>query len=182
MSDRPARLVLDTNVWIDNYCGWHAGFPACKELLLKASLEGVELYFPVHAAADVLYMVATEYKRKTKELEGDLTESMAIAAREVALESMRNMVELATPIGADGSDLWLADRYLSIHKDFEDNLVLAACRRIKADYLVTNDRQLIQKATILAKTPAQMVELMKLGKLPTFDGLSPDEISWQFRA
>ena len=84
------------------------------------------------------------------------------AIRQLAWGCMRNMNEVATPIGADVSDIWLADKYLKIHPDFEDNLVLAACRRVKADFLVTNDAQLIAHADVVAKTPEQMLQLLLL--------------------
>lgn len=181
MSDRPARVMLDTNVLVDAYCRWHVESAAARELLQAYDPEGMELYYPVHTLKDALHMLVQEFKRETRLVEGELSESSALAAREAAIACMRNMMELATAVGADGSDLWLADKYLPIHHDFEDNLVLAACRRIKADYLVTNDRTLIRNANVLAKTPAQMVQLMSLGKLQTFDDFTEDEISWEFR-
>ena len=182
MSGRAARLMIDANVWVDNYCGWHSASSACQYMFTVARLsDEIEMYYPVHVIKDVQYMVGLEYKQQAKIHEGALTESSALAAKKTALACIRNMNELAYAVGADGSDVWLADKYLSIHPDFEDNLVLAACKRIKADYLVTNDRALIRNADVLAKTPAQMLELMGLGKLETFDGLSPDEISWKFR-
>ena len=127
-------------------------------------------------------MLEAEFRRVARRGDDELSESAAIAAHEAALGCTRNMCELATAVGADATGIWLADRYLSIHRDFEDNLVLAACRRIKADYLVTNDRALIQNANVLAKTPTQMMALMSVGGLQTFDGLSPDEISWTLRS
>ena len=44
-----------------------------------------------------------------------------------------------------------------------DNLVLAACRRAKADHLVTSDQSLIAHADVIAKTPEEMLALMGLG-------------------
>lgn len=40
-----------------------------------------------------------------------------------------------------------------LHRDYEDNLVLAACKRAQVDYLVTNDRKLLEHADLAAKTP-----------------------------
>lgn len=183
MSGRAVRMMIDANVWVDNYCGWHSESSACRDMFAVACRSGdIELYYPVHIIKDVQYMVGLEYKQQARIHEGALTESAALAAKKAALACMRNMNELACAVGADGSDVWLADKYLSIHPDFEDNLVLAACKRIKADYLVTNDRALIRNADVLAKTPAQMLELLDLGKLQTFDDFSPDEISWKFRS
>ena len=182
MSNRPVRVMLDANVMIDAYCCWHSEGFAAKNFLGSCDPDNVELYYPVHVLKDVLYVLTQEFKREARRVEGNLGESSALAARETAIACMRNMMELATAVGADGSDLWLADKYLPIHHDFEDNLVLAACRRIKADYLVTNDLTLIQNANVLAKTPAQMMELMNIGKLQASDGLTSGEIPWTFRS
>ena len=165
MSNHPMRLMIDTNVWLDNYCGWHEGNASCRDLLKLARRRGYELYYPVHALKDALYLIGIEYKRQVRGLTGTLTEAQATAAQETALGCIRNLMELATAVGADGSDIWLAEKYLPIHHDFEDNLVLAACKRIKADYLITKDAKLIKNADVLAKTPAQMVELMRMNRL-----------------
>jgi len=43
-------------------------------------------------------------------------------------------------------------------------LVLAACKRAAADYLVTNDRKLLEHADIAAKTPRQMMPILVLAE------------------
>lgn len=49
-----------------------------------------------------------------------------------------------------------------MHPDLEDNLAVCACKRAEADYLATNDRQLIANADAAAKTPEQMLTLLGL--------------------
>ena len=83
---------------------------------------------------------------------------------DAALAFVRNMTENATAVGADASDLWLADKYLALHRDYEDNLVLAACKRAQVDYLVTNDRKLLEHADLAAKTPRQMMPILALAE------------------
>jgi len=56
-------------------------------------------------------------------------------------------------VGADEADVWLAAKYRALNEDLEDNLVLAAANRAKADYLITNDTQLIAKSPVPALTP-----------------------------
>ena len=41
-------------------------------------------------------------------------------------------------------------------------MVLAAAERAKVDYLVTSDKQLIQKATVAALTPQDMLSVLEL--------------------
>ncbi len=156
------RVLVDTCVWVDNYCADHAGGADAKRFLQMAVGQGAELLYAVHATKDVLYVLESEFKRAVRLELGALDEPTAQAAKRAALGCMRNMCDLATAVGADVSDVWLADKYLRIHGDFEDNLVLAACRRAKADYLVTNDRALIAHADVVAKTPREMLDLMRL--------------------
>jgi predicted nucleic acid-binding protein len=156
------RVLVDTCVWVDNYCADHAGGADAKRFLQMAVGQGAELLYAVHATKDVLYVLESEFKRAARRELGTLDEPTVRAAKRAALGCMRNMCDLATAVGADVSDVWLADKYLRIHGDFEDNLVLAACRRAKADYLVTNDRALIAHADVVAKTPREMLDLMRL--------------------
>ena len=162
MTDNAARVVVDSNVWIDSYCPWHAGSQAARQFLAKARLNGMMLFYPVHVMKDVVYVLRHEYLRDIKRAKGSVLEGDALAVDEIALACMRNMNELATAVGADASDIWLANKYLKIHKDFEDNMLLAACKRCDADYLVTSDQRLINDANVLSKTPAQMLSLLTL--------------------
>ena len=59
------------------------------------------------------------------------------------------MREVATAVGADNSDVWLASKWEPLHGDIGDNLVLAAAKRAQADYVVTSDRQLLSHAALV---------------------------------
>jgi predicted nucleic acid-binding protein len=71
------------------------------------------------------------------------------------------MMEVGAPVGADVSDVWIAQHLRDMHPDFEDDMVLAAARRAGVDYLVTSDRQLIQKADVVALTPEDMLTVLR---------------------
>lgn len=111
-----------------------------------------------------LYVVQHELKRSVLASGGALDEASARAIGDAALAFVRNMTENATAVGADASDLWLADKYLTLHRDYEDNLVLAACKRAQVDYLVTNDHKLLEHADLAAKTPRQMMSILALAE------------------
>ena len=160
MKNDSLRIVVDSNVWVDNYCPWHAKSDDARRFLQNARLNSATLFYPVHVLKDVVYVVRHEYLRKARKDKNAVEESDARAIAEIATACMRNMSELATAVGADASDIWLADKYLGIHPDFEDNLVLAACKRCDAQYLVTNDQRLIKHSNVLSKTPAQMLPLL----------------------
>ena len=154
-------LLIDTNVWLDNYIPDRPRHRVVGELLSEAMRQEHDLLYAVSSIKDVYYLVGHAYKRQARN-EGRLDDATSRAIDEIAWACIANMDEIATAVGADGSDVWLARRYRSLHADFEDDLVLAACRRAHADYLVTNDRKLLAHADVCAKTPRQMVELLKV--------------------
>lgn len=162
MSGAPLKIMVDANVWVDSFCVDHAESLAARAFIGQATETGALLFFPVHIAKDVLHVVQHELKRSVLASGGTLDEASARAIGDAALAFVRNMTENAMAVGADASDLWLADKYLSLHRDYEDNLVLAACKRAQVDYLVTNDRRLLEHADIAAKTPRQMMPILAL--------------------
>ena len=62
-------------------------------------------------------------------------------------------------------------------------MVLAACKRAQVDYLVTNDRKLLEHADLAAKTPRQMMPILvwadrggaAIGGRELFAGLLDDD-------
>jgi predicted nucleic acid-binding protein len=71
-----------------------------------------------------------------------------------------NMQEIATPVGMDLSDVWLASKWRQVDADLEDNLVRAAAKRAKSDLLVTWDKGMLSKAVIPTLTPTEAVSEM----------------------
>ena len=156
--------MVDANVWVDSFCAEHTESLAACAFIGPATETGAVLFFPVHIAKDVLYVVQYELKRSVLAGGGALDEASVRAIGDAALAFVRNMTENATAVGADASELWLADKYLTLHRDYEDNLVLAACTRAQIDYLVTNNRKLLEHADLAAKTPRQMMPLLALAE------------------
>ncbi len=160
--------MVDANVWVDSFCVDHAESLAARAFIGQATETGALLFFPVHIAKDVLYVVQHELKRSVLASGGALDEASARAIGDAALAFVRNMTENATAVGADASDLWLADKYLALHRDYEDNLVLAACKRAQVDYLVTNDRKLLEPPAFV---PQPYSDLHGLAAWMCYDGV-----------
>ena len=140
--------MVDANVWVDSFCAEHTESLAACAFIGQATETGALLFFPVHIAKDVLHVVQHELKRSVLAGGGALDEASVRAIGDAALAFVRNMTENATAVGADASELWLADKYLTLHRDYEDNLVLAACKRAQIDYLVTNNRKPLEHADL----------------------------------
>ena len=71
-----------------------------------------------------------------------------------------NMQEVATPVGMDYSDVYLATKWRRMDGDLEDNLVRAAAKRAKVDLVVTWDKGMLAKAVVPTLTPVDAMEEM----------------------
>ena len=162
MDSIPMRLVVDTNVWLDHFIPHRTNSEEATELIHQCNKDGVLLVCPPHALQDVFYHVAKDAKRWVRSQEGKLTETWAHAINTHAWDCIRRMQELCAVAGMGPGDVWLAEKYQDLHPDFEDDLVIAVAQRIKADYLVTNDRQLIAKSPVPTLAPADMLKELKV--------------------
>ena len=63
MSGGPLKIMVDANVWVDSFCAEHTESLAARAFIGQATEAGALLFFPVHIAKDVLYVVQHELKR-----------------------------------------------------------------------------------------------------------------------
>lgn len=151
MSASGKLVLLDTNIWVDRYSSVRPGHAVASELFKAAFEKGCQLLYSVTSSKDLFYLIASDYKAWAREKhDGTLTHAAAAAATEMAWGCVGNMCEIATAVGCDQSDVWLARKRKRLHRDFEDNLVLSAADRAKADLFVTNDEQLLRHAPVAA--------------------------------
>lgn len=153
MSFPARRILVDTNVWVDNYVSTRPSSPDAQAFFDSAFAAGAELLYPVHVLKDVYYLIGAYLKRQARSLDTGLTEQKTRAIAELAWAAAKNMHENATAVGADESDAWKAFGYRTLTNDLEDSFVLEAAERARADMLVTSDVRLIAKATVPAHTP-----------------------------
>ena len=97
--------------------------------------------------------------------------SGAVAAANAAAWGCANaMREMACAAPLDHTDVWMASRQRVLHADLEDDLIIAAALRAKADYLVTNDEGLLRHCPVATLDARDMVALLE-----TKDVASPGE-------
>lgn len=159
MSEASA-ILLDTNVWLDYYLAHRVRHDAARALIQRAIETGTVLLCVAGSLKDVYYVVASEFKCIVRQEDGGLSESAALAAEETAWACVCNLQELATPVALDVSDLWVAGKQRALHRDFEDNVVVAAVLRSKARYLVTNDETLLRHCAVAALDVRDMTALL----------------------
>lgn len=146
-------MVVDTNVWLDYFLGFRAGHRDSVELLDLTNKLGIALLCSATTTKDLFYLISSDFKREYRlRHDGALTPEGAAAASEVAWACLKNLEEIATVVGCDQSDVWLARVQRSLHEDYEDNLVIAAVQRADADWLVTNDDALVRHSPVAALT------------------------------
>lgn len=146
----PSKILLDTNVWLDVFDGARPRSAKANELIDICEHKGIDLLFAAGSTKDVYYLVGASLKRQARAAGEALSENQTQAIATYAVACVSNMCEVATAVGVDASDIWLAQKYQRVHADFEDCLILAAAERSKADYLVTNDGALLRHAPMAA--------------------------------
>lgn len=161
MRDRPLVMV-DTNVWVDLYVPGRPHRESSLAFFEEARRSGAELVFTLEIARAVFRIVSHEAKRWVRQGKGELDEAYALAIANHAWDFVRDMQEYGTPIGSSTPDLWMASKLRDEHPEIEDNLIVAACMRIDADYLVTNDVKLLRHSPVATVEPAMMARLLQL--------------------
>ena len=63
-------LLIDTNVWIDNYIPNRPNYRTVGDLLRLALTQGHELLYAVPAIKDVFYLIGHAYKESAREQGG----------------------------------------------------------------------------------------------------------------
>lgn len=146
----PTKLLLDTNVWVDYYIGMRKGHADSFTLIRRAIEVNTGLYVPMHCTKDLFYFIALWSKKDMRKMNGGrLSQGAANAANELAWGCVQHLNRIATPVGCDQSDAWLAIKQKTVHADYEDNLVIAAAMRANA-ILVTNNADLIKHSPVAA--------------------------------
>lgn len=158
----PSKLLLDTNVWLDLFSSDRPGRRDALRLVDWATEQDALLLFAASTVKDLYYILKLEEKRKLRADTGAITPAAAQAIDEYAWGCIHAMEEIATVVPIDQSDLWIAEKYRFLHSDFEDNLILAAAVRAKADFLVTSDKALLAKSPLATLNPSDMLGLVEV--------------------
>ena len=160
-------ILVDTNIWVDNYLAGRPFADGSRNFLHEAYRRGIPLAYPAHCIKDVFFLIQLGLKRLKRE-QGKLSESDAAAIRQIAWSCIENMRELASAVAADESDIWTACKQRAVTDDLEDNLVIAAAQRAHARLLVTNDAYLLKHSPVPVLSAADALALMESGTLSIY--------------
>lgn len=143
-------LLLDTNIWLDDCFGERPKHAQARQLLVNANAKDVAILFAAHSSKDIFRLAELGAKQALRSAVGTLDHKAAAAARTFAWSYLDYMGDIATPVGCDASDVWMAKKQRSIHSEYEDDLVIAAAMRANASFIVTNDEKLLRHCPVAA--------------------------------
>ena len=155
---KPRAILIDTNVWINSQLGLRNGYEHARALIVKARRKGLRIGIALHSLTDIFYVVQSELKHLNDKEGGIPPERAAYAAREAAWGVINNIMEYAEVVGADGSDARIAALHKAVHDDFEDDLVIAAARRMRADLVVSDDLSFVKHSPLPTMTAADALK------------------------
>lgn len=157
------QILLDANVWLDFFVPGRAGSAAVARLVRKAVETNAQMLYPAYILDDLFYEIRRDAAEWVRASAGEVSREAARYCHEYAWGCITDLRELASAVPTDDGDVWLAIKYRSLSEDLEDNLVLAAAQRSGATYLVTTDPVLLNKATIAALGPQDMLAVLEAG-------------------
>ena len=165
-------MLLDTNIWLNAYIPERDGAGTCRAIIENCLKNKVPIYFAITSLKDVFYVLERNMKKHLVEAAFQSTdgssatpaqsESIPYIAHEYAWSIVDTMCQIGTPVAMDMSDTWIAQHLRSDHEDLEDNLVIAACMRADAGYLVTADKELKMNSRIATLLPHQALAVLEL--------------------
>lgn len=162
------KLLIDTNVWMDYFSGRSDRTANVVRLVeIADASERIALFASSLSAKDVSYLVSAAIKRESRRKTASLSDDAIAAADETAWACVRQMRELAliAPVGAD--EVFDSFVFKYHHSDFEDDLMLGVANRIDADYVVTEDKNLIRHTNGVCIDVEQALRLVGEGKDPS---------------
>ena len=163
MAGGQLRIMLDANVWLDFFIPGRASSATASRLIRSAVERNAELLYPSHIIEDLFYEIRRDAAEWTRASAGEVSREAARYCHDYAWGCMEDLHELATAVATDDTDVLTALKFRSLSEDLGDNLVLVAAQRAGVDYLVTSDNVMLNKATVAALAPQDMLSVLEAG-------------------
>lgn len=154
------KIMLDTNIVVDYLMGRAPACDECRKLIIAHAEGRHAVYASALSLKDAYYLISMHLKRMERLQSGELSESMANAANEIAWSCVRQLVDCLIIAPAGRSESLRAFTFKPVHGDFEDDLIIASALSAKVDYFVSNDKRLLRHAPIACLSSADMLALV----------------------
>lgn len=155
-----AKVLLDTNVWLDYHCGRDLEDRTAFRVLDGLLSESHQILITPMILKDVYYLIGSVLKRGIRAGEQGVSTETATAINEIAWGCIQQMLEIAEVVDIGVQDCRQAVTFRSVREDFEDNLMLACAQTAAVDYFVTSDKRLLAHAKPACISPKEMIEIM----------------------
>lgn len=165
MNHSEPYFLIDTNVWLDYYIPEREHHAEARAFIEQACELDAKLLYAVTTSKDLYYNFALYQKRFIRNHnKGVLTDADSQAVNVLSWGVIKNLKEFAYAVGCDNSDVLIAQKINRMHSDYEDNLVIAAAMRSKADYLVTNDEALLRHCPVASADISDAIKFIEIAK------------------
>ncbi len=151
-----SSFVVDTNVWVDFFLRVSPHYEKICSFFELVSKRGGTLAYAPTTLKDVFFIIP---RRLRREAHGD---EQAVSFTPAAWACMRMMTEIAVAAPQSLAECELAWMLRNAHDDLEDNLVIAAAETCNADYVVTYDKQMLERFAPACITPERALELLSI--------------------
>ena len=152
-------LLIDTDVWIDYFLGSREAIDRITALFGMAADRGIALAYAPTSLKDVFYIIPRRL-RAMAIAEGDAFDERSFLP--VAWSCVRKITEIGVAAPQALAECELAWMLRGTHGDLEDNLVIAAAETCNADYVVTDDSEMLEHFSPACITPEQALRLLEL--------------------
>ena len=149
-------ILLDTNILLDYCLPNRAEHETSFQLIDTCIQNDVQLYCAVSSLKDAYYVI----ERSIRNALSKEKKPNAGISSEIAWGMLERILDIIQVVGADVADVWIAFKCRTLHEDFEDNMIIAACKRVDANYLITNDVRLREDACVSTLKPCQALALL----------------------
>ena len=155
------KVMLDTNVVVDYLMGREPGCSDCAKIIAMHVAGEQVVYVSPLSLKDAYYLVSMHLKRMERQASGELSNSKAEAANEVAWACVRQLIENVLVVSAGRTESLRAFTIRPVHDDFEDNLIIASALNAGIDCLVSNDNVLIKHSPVTCLSSSDAVALLE---------------------
>lgn len=135
------KVLLDTNILIDFYARREPFFEEMKRLRIAAYFGDIELWAAAQSFADIEYIL-----RRDKPIE-------KIRA---VMKSSLEFIQVSAPTASD-----ISDAIDSEWPDLEDFIIARCAERIKADWIITRDKNGFTDSKVPSCTPMDFFRWIK---------------------
>ena len=143
----PLKILVDANVWLDYGIATSENHESAVRFMVESAVNDVVLYVSSISLKDVFQLIVRRTKKELRNEGTEIDAAWSAAISESAWSFVRSMREAALVVPRRfPREVLHAETWRTAHGDLEDDLVLAAAKRVRADCVVTSDRELLKRA------------------------------------